>query len=123
VAATASVAISASLPQVGRSLLPSAVPSPGPGVGTLAASATVVILKLGVTGSFTLTAQGGPVSGIRIHNPDPLDLTIALGRGSLAAGQTTTVKVTMVNLLASSRTLVVNPGGLTVTVKSSGLVG
>jgi hypothetical protein len=92
-------------------------------VGTLAASTTVVTLKLNVTGSFTLTAQGGPVSGIQVRNPDPLDLTIILGKGSLAAGQTTTVKVTMVNLLASARTLTVSPGGLTVTVKSSTLVG
>ena len=68
-------------------------------VGTLAASATVPTLHLGVTGSFTLTAQGGPVSGITIQNPDPLDLTISLSTGSLAAGQTTTVRVTMVDLL------------------------
>jgi RNA polymerase sigma factor (sigma-70 family) len=120
-AATASaVPISPSSPPAGSSLTS---PSPGPGVGALVASTTVVTLKLNVTGSFTLTAQGGPVSGIQVHNPDPLDLTIILGKGSLAAGQTTTVKVTMVNLLVSSRTLTVSPSGLTITVKSSGLVG
>ena len=97
--------------------VPLAAPSLGPVVGTLAASATVLTLHLGVTGSFTLTAQGGPVSGIAIQNPDPLDLTISLSTGSLAAGQTTTVRVTMVDLLGSSSTLVVDPGGLTVTVK------
>jgi RNA polymerase sigma factor (sigma-70 family) len=97
--------------------VPLAAPSLGPVTGTLAASATVLTLHLGVTGSFTLTAQGGPVSGITIQNPDPLDLTISLSTGSLTAGQTTTVRVTMVNLLGSSSTLVVNPGGLTVTVK------
>jgi RNA polymerase sigma factor (sigma-70 family) len=123
VAATASVAISASLPPVGRSLLPSTPSSPGPVVGTLVSSATVVTLQLGVTGSFTLTAQGGPVSGIQVQNPDPLDLTVSLGTGSLSAGQTTTVHVTMVNLLASSKTLVVSPGGLTITVRSATPIG
>jgi len=39
-----------------------------------------------------------------------------VGASSLAAGQATTVTVTMVNLLGSTRTLVVNPGGLTITV-------
>jgi len=100
----------------GRPPLLSVAPSLGPVAGTLAASATVLTLHLGVTGSFTLTAQGGPVSGITIQNPDPLDLTVALGAGSLTAGQTTTVRVTMVDLLGSSTRLVVNPGGLAVTV-------
>ncbi|HUL26395.1 MAG TPA: sigma-70 family RNA polymerase sigma factor [Streptosporangiaceae bacterium] len=84
--------------------------------GTLAASTTALTLHLGVTGSFTLTAQGGPVPGISIQNPDPLDLTISLGTGSLAAGQTVTVRVTMVNLLGSSSVLIVSPGGLAITV-------
>jgi hypothetical protein len=79
----------------------------------------VVTLRLNVTASFTLTAQGGPVSGIQIQNPDPLDLTISLGARSLAAGKTTTVRVTMVNLLGSSSTLIVNPGGLRITVRSA----
>jgi hypothetical protein len=68
-----------------------------------------VTLRLGVTGSFTLTAQGGPVSGIQVQNPDPLDLTISLGVRSLSAGASTTVHVTMVNLLSTSKTLIVNP--------------
>jgi RNA polymerase sigma factor (sigma-70 family) len=118
VGATASVGIN--LPP-----LPSAIqsppsltsPSPSVGVGALVSSTTVVTLRLGVTASFTLTAQGGPVAGIQIQNPDPLDLTISLGTRSLAAGQTTTVRVTMVKLLGSSSTLVVNPGELTITVK------
>jgi hypothetical protein len=118
VGATASVGIN--LPP-----LPSAIqsppsltsPSPSVGVGVLVSSTTVVTLRLGVTASFTLTAQGGPVAGIQIQNPDPLDLTIGLGTRSLAAGQTTTVRVTMVKLLGSPSTLVVNPGGLTITVK------
>ena len=114
---------SASVPPVRPSPPPSTPAAPGPGVGSLVPSARAVSLRLGVTGSFTLTAQGGPVSGIRIQNPDPLDLTISVGVRSLSAGGSTTVHVTMVNLLSSSKTLVVNPGGLTITIRASGLLG
>jgi RNA polymerase sigma factor (sigma-70 family) len=107
--------VSPSSPSASPPLL-SVTPSLGPVAGTLTASTTALTLQLGLTGSFTLTAQGGAVSGITIQNPDPLDLTISLGTGSLTAGQTTTVRVTMVDLLGSSTTLVVNPGGLTITV-------
>ena len=104
-----------SSPPAGLPLV-SVAPSLGPVAGTLTASTTALTLHLGVAGSFTLTAQGGPVSGITIQNPDPLALTISLSASSLTAGQTTTVTVTMVNLLGSASTLVVNPGGLTITV-------
>ena len=116
--------IPSSLPSASASLGISASASPGgvAAAGTLAASTTVLTLQLGVTGSFTLTAQGGPVSGIRIQNPDPLDLTITLGVSSLAGGQTTTVRVTMVNLLGSSSVLIVDPGATPITVKP-GLLG
>jgi RNA polymerase sigma factor (sigma-70 family) len=130
VAATAPVAVSASgpgpgqsPPPVSQSPAPPAPSSTGQGAGTLISSTATVTLRLGVTGSFTLTAQGGPVSGIQVQNPDPLDLTISLGVRSLSAGASTTVHVTMVNLLSTSRTLIVNPGGLTITVRASGLLG
>jgi len=133
VAATAPVAVSASVPAssgpsapvppAGPSPAPSTPAAPGPGVGSLIPSTRAVSLQLGVTGSFTLTARGGPVSGIQIQNPDPLDLTISLSAGSLSAGQTTTVHVTMVDVLSSSKTLVVSPGGVTITVRASGLLG
>ena len=106
---------SPSSPPAGQPLV-SVAPSLGPVAGTLTASTTALTLHLGVAGSFTLTAHGGPVSGITIQNPDPLALTISLSASSLTAGQTTTVTVTMVNLLGSASTLVVNPGGLTITV-------
>jgi hypothetical protein len=106
---------SPSASQAGQPLV-SVAPSLGPVTGTLVASTTELTLHLGLTGTFTLTAQGGPVSGITVQNPDPLDLTVTLGTGSLTAGQTTTVRVAMVNLLGSSSTLVVNPGGLVITV-------
>jgi RNA polymerase sigma factor (sigma-70 family) len=112
--------VSQSPPPVSQSPAP---PSPGPGAGILVSSSTTVTLRLGLTGSFTLTAQGGPISGIQVQNPDPLDLTISLGVRSLSAGASTTVHVTMVNLLSTSKTLVVNPGGLTITVRASGLLG
>ena len=118
VGATASVGVNLpSLPSAIGSPPPLTSPSPSVGVGVLVSSTTVVPLRLGVTASFTLTAQGGPVAGIQIQNPDPLDLTISLGTRSLAAGQTTTVRVTMVKLLGSPSTLVVNPGELTITVR------
>jgi hypothetical protein len=130
VAATAPVTVSASgpapgqsPPPVSQSPAPPAPSSPGQGAGTLVSSTTTVTLRLGVTGSFTLTAQGGPVSGIQVQNPDPLDLTISLGVRSLSAGASTTVHVTMANLLSTSKTLIVNPGGLTITVRASGLLG
>jgi RNA polymerase sigma factor (sigma-70 family) len=130
VAASAPAAVSASgpapgqsPPPVSQSPAPPAPSSPGQGAGTLVSSTTTVTLRLGVTGSFTLTAQGGPVSGIQVQNPDPLDLTISLSVRSLSAGASTTVHVTMVNLLSTSKTLIVNPGGLTITVRASGLLG
>jgi hypothetical protein len=116
--------VPSSLPSASASLGASASASPGQvaAAASLAASTTVLTLRLGVTGSVTLTAQGGPVSGIHIQNPDPLDLTVTLGANSLAAGQTTTIRVTMVNLLGSSSVLIVNPGGTPITVKP-GLLG
>jgi Sigma-70 region 2 len=92
----AAAIIPSSLPSASASLGVSASASPGQvAAGSLAASTTMLTLRLGVTGSFTLTAQGGPASGIHIQNPDPLDLTITLGASSLATGQTTTARVTM----------------------------
>jgi hypothetical protein len=66
----------------------------------VAASPAVVTLHLNpaglvYVGSFTLTAQGGPISSFRISNPDPLDLAIRPRTGSLAPGQTVTVRLTV----------------------------
>jgi RNA polymerase sigma factor (sigma-70 family) len=106
-------------PSARPSLVATSSPSPSPVTGTLTTSVTVLHLRLNVAASFTLTAQGGPVSRIRVENPDPLDLTVSLGTRSLAAGQTTTVTVVMVNPLGSPSTLLVDPGGPTITVRST----
>ena len=63
-----------------------------------------------------LRDRAGPSPGSRSRTRDPLNLAISLSVRSLSAGQTTTVHVTMVDLLSSSKTLVVSPGGLTITV-------
>jgi hypothetical protein len=122
-AATASAVTIPSVPSVPpASSRPPASPSPGPPAGTLAASPAVVTLHLNpaglaYVGSFTLTAQGGPISSFRIGNPDPLDLAIRPGTGSLASGQTVTVRLTVLaplRVLASH--LALNPGSQTVIV-------
>ena len=102
---------------------PPASPSPGPSAGILAASPAVVTLHLnpaGLTyvGSFTLTAQGGPISSFRISNPDPLDLAIRPSTGSLAPGQTVTVRLTVLApLRVFTSHLALNPGPQTVIVR------
>ena len=70
------------------------------------------------TASFTITASGGTVS-YTIDNPAPAgDLTVSPSAGTLSAGQSVTVSVTVSSTtgLASETDLTVNPGGLTVAV-------
>ena len=101
---------------------PPASPSPGASAGTLAASPAVVTLHLNPSGlayvgSFTLTAQGGPISSFRISNPDPLGLAIRPAAGSLAPGQTVTVRLTVLAPLSVfSSHLALNPGSQAVIV-------
>jgi hypothetical protein len=82
----------------------------------VAASPAVVTLHLNpaglvYVGSFTLTAQGGPISSFRISNPDPLDLAIRPRTGSLAPGQTVTVRLTVLApLRVFASRLALDPG-------------
>jgi RNA polymerase sigma factor (sigma-70 family) len=122
-AATASAVTIPSVPSVPpASSRPPASPSPGPPAGTLAASPAVVTLhlnpaRLAYTGSFTLTAQGGPISSFRISNPEPLDLAIRPSTGSLASGQTVTVRLTVLApLRVFASQLALNPGPQAVIV-------
>jgi RNA polymerase sigma factor (sigma-70 family) len=122
-AATASAVTIPSGPSVPpASSRPPASPSPGPPAGTLAASPAVVTLHLNpaglaYVGSFTLTAQGGPISSFRISNPDPLDLAIRPRTGSLAPGQTVTVRLTVLApLRVFASRLALDPGLQTVIV-------
>ena len=72
---------------------------------------------LAYTGSFRLTARGGPISSFRVGNPDPLDLAIRPGTGSLASGQTVTVRLTVLApLRVFASQLALSPGPQTVIV-------
>jgi len=111
---------SPSSPAPGRSQPPPSSPqSPPPSPGTLAVSpGSVTLSGTPYTGSFTITAQGGSVS-YSIANPAPAgDLAISPSAGTLSAGQSVTVSVTVVSDagLASETDLAVNPGGLLVAV-------
>lgn len=102
-----------------------ASPTPTVSVGTLAVSPTTVVLRRmgkeqAPTGWFTLTADGGPVASFSITVPPDhaADLTVTPATGSLAAGQSVQVRVTLRDSYRGTlRTeLSVQPGGLTVTV-------
>jgi RNA polymerase sigma factor (sigma-70 family) len=95
---------------------PSPTPSPTPPPGTLSESpATIRIPELGDSATFTLTANGGPVS---FAITGPTGLTISPASGDLTAGETVTVTVTAVGNgpPAFINDLTVDPGGLTVQV-------
>jgi hypothetical protein len=65
------------------------------------------------TGTFTLTAKGGPVS----YTISAVSgLTISPASGSLASGASATITVTSASLISLDDQLTVNPGGYTVTV-------
>ena len=66
------------------------------------------------TGSFTLTARGGPVGSYSISSAS--GLTVSPASGSLASGASVTITVTSESLIALDETLTINPGGATVTV-------
>jgi RNA polymerase sigma factor (sigma-70 family) len=112
-----------SSPTPGRtSPSPSPSQSPPPSPGTLAVSPSSVTLSGSpATASFTITASGGTVS-YSIANPAPGNLAVSPSGGTLAAGQSVTVSVTVSSStgLASETDLTVNPGGLTVAVLYSG---
>jgi RNA polymerase sigma factor (sigma-70 family) len=91
-------------------------PTPTPTPGTLSESpATIKLPDLGSSATFTLTADGGPVS---FTITGPTGVSVSPASGKLAAGKTVTVTVTAVGNGPSkfANTLTVNPGGLTVTV-------
>ena len=103
---------------------PSASPTPPPSPGTLTASASEVRLSQPAaggpyTGSFTLTAVGGPVK-FSITSPVPAsELSISPATGSLAAGRRVTVTLSAPaqgGPPTDLTPLTVDPGGLTVQV-------
>jgi hypothetical protein len=107
--------------------MPSAAPqapaSPTPLPGVLTASAQTVTLqrhgKAGAaTGSFTLTAFGGPVTFTITIPGDVPALTVTPLAGALAAGQSVQVIVTLHKLPDAplDTQVIVQPGGLTIGV-------
>jgi RNA polymerase sigma factor (sigma-70 family) len=91
--------------------------SPAPAVqGILAVSVSQLVLVAvnghGV-GTFTLTAQGGPVS---YSISAAANLSISPASGSLASGASATITVTSSSLITLNEQLTINPGGRTVTV-------
>jgi RNA polymerase sigma factor (sigma-70 family) len=103
---------------------PTATPSPSvsvsasaPLTGALGLSTSTVELTLLGHGTLTLTASGGPVSW-SISEPSSLlgSLTVSPSSGTLAAGDSVTVQISVTGLASLDTTLTVNPGGQTVAV-------
>jgi hypothetical protein len=70
------------------------------------------------TGTITLTAEGGPVTGysVTVGSAAVGKLTVSPSSGSLASGKSVTITVTASSLLTLDAQITVNPGGHTVTV-------
>lgn len=87
------------------------------GQGTLSVSPSSVVLTSLLSGTCTLTAAGGPVSW-SISVPSGLlgKLTASPVSGTLAAGQSVRVTITVSGLASLDAQLTVNPGGLLITV-------
>jgi RNA polymerase sigma factor (sigma-70 family) len=99
----------------------SSEPSESASAGTLSVSTSqldLVSVNATATGRFTLTAQGGPVTGYSITVGSTLagDITVSPSSGSLAPGTSVTITVTSTSLVAVNGQLTVNPGGQTITV-------
>jgi RNA polymerase sigma factor (sigma-70 family) len=95
--------------------------TPPPRAGTLSASVgqlKLVSVSGTATGRFTLTANGGPVSGYSITVGSTLagSISVSPSAGSLASGASVTITVTSTSLVALDGQLTVNPGGQTITV-------
>ena len=95
----------------------SSPPVQAPAQGTLSVSPSTVVLTPLLGSSITLTAEGGPVSW-SISEPASLlgGLIVSPSSGTLAAGQSTTVSISVSGLASLDTTLTVNPGGHPVTV-------
>ena len=91
--------------------------SPSATAGTLSVSTSKIALAVGGSGSFTLTANGGPVTW-SISAPSQLlaDVSLSQSSGTLEAGQSVTITVTVAGLAAIDESLTISPGGQTVTV-------
>ena len=95
----------------------SSPPVQAPAAGTLSVSPGTVVLTPLLGSSITLTAEGGPVSW-SVSEPASLlgELIVSPSSGTLAAGQSATVSISVSGLASLDTTLTVNPGGHPVTV-------
>jgi RNA polymerase sigma factor (sigma-70 family) len=103
---------------------PAASSTPAPTTasqGTLASSTgTVHLVSVNgtKTGTFTITANGGPVSdySITVGSAVAGKITVSPATGSLASGASATITVSSASLVALDGTLTIDPGGRTVAV-------
>lgn len=115
--ASASPSPSSASPSPSGSPLPSTAPP-----GAAVPAPTTVVLAQGAdgsyTGSFTITASGGPVD-FTVTNPALGNLSVGPSAGSLAEGEQATVSVTVLSDsgLAFDTPITVGPGGVTVDVQ------
>jgi hypothetical protein len=104
-------------PQGGASAGGSSASPSGTTAGTLSVSTSNIALAVGGSGSFTLTANGGPVTWSISAPPQLLaDVSLSQSSGTLQAGQSVTITVTVAGLAAIDEPLTISPSGQTVTV-------
>ena len=103
-------------PASGQQSSPSATPPP-PAQGILLVSPTTIVLTVSGGGALTLTAENGPVSWSISESASLVGkLIVSPASGTLAAGQSTQVTISVNGLASVDTTLTVNPGGQRVTV-------
>ena len=114
---SAAVTTSPASAAAGSSTPASAPASPGT-VSASTGKLELVSVNGIATGTFTLTARGGPVSSYSITVGSALAgrLRVSPSSGSLAAGASVAITVTSTSLVALDGQLTVNPGGQQITV-------
>ncbi|MGH3188014.1 MAG: sigma-70 family RNA polymerase sigma factor [Streptosporangiaceae bacterium] len=120
---SSSSASQAASPTSPTSARPSASASPSPSVaqGTLSIAPSRLVLAVvngKPTGTITLTAVGGPVTGytVTVGSAAVGKLTVSPASGSLASGASVAITVTASSLITLAATVTINPGGHAVTV-------
>jgi RNA polymerase sigma factor (sigma-70 family) len=104
-------------PTTSGSPAPSSAPTGQPAAGTLSVTPATIVLTPLLGSTFTLTAEGGPVNW-SISEPASLlgELNVSRSSGTLSAGQSTQVTVTVNGLASLDTQLTVSPGAHPVTV-------
>jgi len=118
--ATAPSSSHSTSPAPSKSTTPASTPSatpPPPKQGTLTVTPTRILLTPGLGGSLTLTASGGPVTWSIAESSSLLGhVTVSPSAGTLASGQSVTVSLIVTSPVSVHSQLIVNPGGIAVTV-------